>query len=344
MTTPAPHITDIAVIGAGPVGLFMIFEAGFLGYKCAVIDSLPEIGGQLSALYPEKPIYDIPGFPSVLAGELIANLEKQAEPFSPSYFLGYPVSTVEKQADGTFFVQAGPQQIQAKVVIIAGGMGVFTPRRPPLADLEKYENTSVFYAVRDRSKLNGKRLVIAGGGDSAADWAVELAPHAAHVDVIHRRDSFRAADDTVRKMHELRDAGKITIHTPYQLHSLEGEGAQIKHVTVADTEGNTRTLEADTLLCFFGLSPALGPITEWDIDLNGKKISVVPDTMQTTQEGILAIGDITDYPGKLDLILTGFAEAAIAAKTAQGIISPEKRFKLVYTTSRGLPGQMENAS
>lgn len=344
MTTPAVHTTDIAIIGAGPVGLFMVFEAGFLGYTCAVIDSLPDVGGQLTALYPEKPIYDIPGFPSVLAGELIANLEKQAEPFGPSYFLGHPVSTVEKQADGSFRVQAGPQEIRAKVVIIAGGMGVFTPRRPPLKNLETFEHTSIFYAVRDRSKLAGKRLVIAGGGDSAADWAVELAEQAAHVDVIHRRESFRAAEDTVRKMHNLQASGKISIHTPYQLHSLDGNDGQLKYVTIADTDGNTRTLTADTLLCFFGLSPALGPIAEWGIGLNGKKISVVPDTMQTTQEGILAIGDITDYAGKLDLILTGFAEAAIAAKTAQGIISPEKRFKLVYTTSRGLPGQMENAS
>ena len=336
---------DIAVIGAGPVGLFMVFEAGFLGYNCAVIDSLPEIGGQLTALYPEKPIYDIPGLPNVLAGDLIKNLEEQAAPFEPEYVLGHPVSAVEKLPDGSFKLQAGDDTIMAKVVVIAGGMGVFTPRRPPLADLAAFENKSVFYAVRGRDKFAGKTLAIAGGGDSAADWAVELADAAKHVHVIHRRESFRAAEATLHKMRELEEMGKITIHTPCQLAKLSGDrdAGQLQHITLKNAKDGSETdLPCDNLLCFFGLAPAFGPIAEWGINLHGKKVAVEAHTMQTNIDGILAIGDITDYAGKLDLILTGFAESAIAAKTAQGIISPEKKFKLVYTTSRGIPNS--NAS
>lgn len=333
------HVHDIAVIGAGPVGLFMVFEAGFLGYRCAVIDSLPEIGGQLTALYPEKPIYDIPGFPSVLAGELINNLAKQAEPFSPTYYLGHPVSTLTQQDDGSYVVTAGPETIRAKAVVIAGGMGVFTPRKPPLADIAQFEHKSLFYAVRDRTRFKDQTLVIAGGGDSAADWTAELAPTAKHVHLVHRRDTFRAAEATMSKIDSLVAQGKVTIHTNRQMAELVGQEGQVTQVVLADLDSNTNPVPADAVLCFFGLSPALGPIAEWGIDLAGKKIKVTPDTMATNQPGIMAIGDITDYPGKLDLILTGFAEAAIAAKTCQGIINPEKKFKLVYTTSRGLPGQ-----
>ena len=329
--------TDIVVVGAGPVGLFMVFEAGFLGYSCAVVDSLPEIGGQLTALYPEKPIYDIPGYPTVLAGELVKQLAAQAAPFNPTYVLGNPVQTITRQDDGTFEVTAGPTTIHAKVIVIAAGMGVFTPRKPPLENITDFENTSLFYAVRGKDRFAGKTLVIAGGGDSAADWAVELAPHAAHVHVVHRRSSFRAADETIRQLTELGDAGKVTIHAPMQLAALHGEDGQLHRVMLADLEGNQKEVPADYLLCFFGMSPALGPIAEWEVSLNGKKVTVAPDTMSTNQPGILAIGDITDYPGKLDLILTGFAEAAIAAKTSQSIIDPDKKFKLVYTTSKGLP-------
>lgn len=334
---------DIAIIGAGPVGLFMVFEAGFLGYKCAVIDSLPDIGGQLTALYPEKPIYDIPGYPSVLAGDIVSNLAKQAEPFDPVYLLGHPVDTVT-QTDKGFTLTAGPNRIEAKVVIIAGGMGVFTPRKPPLAGLEQFEHKSLFYAVRDKTRFKDKTLVIAGGGDSAADWAVELAEHAKHIHVIHRRSTFRAADATVLKMEAYAAEGKITVHTPAQLAGLDGDKGQIKTVDIKYQDGSEQTLHADNLLCFFGLSPALGPIAEWGINLTGKKVAVEAHTMQTSTPGILAIGDICDYPGKLDLILTGFAEGALAAKTAQGVIEPEKKFKLVYTTSRGVPGQEEGAA
>ena len=329
------HTTGIAIIGAGPVGLFTIFEAGFLGYRCAVLDSLPEIGGQLTALYPEKPIYDIPGYPSILAGELIDRLAEQAAPFSPEYVLGDPVSEVRKTNDG-YELTAGSHKISAKVVCIAGGMGVFTPRKPPLENLEAFEAHSVHYAVREKNHFVGKTLVIAGGGDSAADWTVELASLAKHIHLVHRRDSFRAADATVKRIYELEAEGKITLHTFSQLKALDGEAGHIKHVTINNMNEGDKTVEADHLLCFFGLAPSLGPIADWGVEIAGKKVAVNAETMETKQPGILAVGDITDYPGKLDLILTGFAEAAIAAKTAQGIIDPDKKFKLVYTTSRGV--------
>lgn len=331
------HSVDVAIIGAGPVGLFTVFEAGYLGYKCAVLDSLPEIGGQLTALYPEKPIYDIPGYPSIQAGELINKLADQAAPFNPDYVLGEPVSGVRKTNEG-FEITAGHHKLNAKVVCIAGGMGVFTPRKPPLANLEAFEAHSVHYAVRDKARFAGKTLVIAGGGDSAADWTVELAPIAKHIHLVHRRDEFRAAEATVKRIYELAEAGKITLQTLSQLKAIDGDAGHLKTVTLNHMNDGDRTVEADDLLCFFGLAPSLGPIAEWGVGISGKKVSVQADTMQTAVPGILAVGDITDYPGKLDLILTGFAEAAIAAKTAQGIINPDKKFKLVYSTSQGIKG------
>lgn len=329
--------TDIAIVGAGPVGLFMVFEAGMLGYKCTLLDSLDQIGGQLTELYPEKPIYDIPGFPSILAKDIVEQLRLQAEPFSPEYMLGNPVEEVERQEDGSFNIKSGDDTLNAKVIVIAGGAGVFTPRKPPLANLEEYEKKSVFYSVKNKEQFADKTLVIAGGGDSAADWAVELAPKAKHVHVVHRRNTFRAADETVRQMEELQKAGKITIHAPSQLGGLEGTDGMIEKVVLKDLEKNESTVDADYLLCFYGLSPSLGKIADWGLNTTTKKVIVQADTMETNVDGILGIGDITEYPGKLDLILTGFAESAIAAKTAQGIIEPEKKFKLIYTTSQGLP-------
>ena len=339
-TEKQTHTVDIAIIGAGPVGLFMVFEAGFLGFKCAVMDSLPEIGGQLTALYPEKPIYDIPGYPSILAGEIIEKLAEQGAPFAPIHVLGNPVEGIEKQKDGSFHLHTATDAVHAKVIVIAAGMGVFTPRRPPLENLKEFENTSVFYSVRKKAQFEGQEIVIAGGGDSAVDWAVELAPKAKMLHIVHRRSTFRAAEDSVQKMHKLAEEGKIKIHTPSQLKALTGTGGQLQTVTLADLEGNTTEVNAQSLLCFFGMSPALGPIADWEIELSGKKIAVEPSTMSTTRKGILAIGDITDYAGKLDLILTGFAEAAIAAKTAQEIIAPEKKFKLVYSTSKGVSSNL----
>lgn len=329
--------TDIAIIGAGPSGMFSVFECGMLGYHCALIDSLPEVGGQLTALYPEKPIYDIPGYPSILAGELVEKLSAQIAPFNPHILLGSPITTMEETADG-FSLQAGSHTVACKVVIIAGGGGVFTPRKPPLENLAQFEETSVFYAVKNKTQFAGKTLVIAGGGDSAADWAVELAPSARHVHVVHRRLEFRAAEGTVSQLHSLAEQGRITLHTPAQLHGLHGENGVLQQVILADLDGNTTTLAADSLLCFFGLAPNLGPVAEWGLNLDKKKIQVAPATMETGRKGILAVGDIVEYPGKIGLILTGFAEAAIAAKSAQAVIDPDKKFKVVYSTSSGVQG------
>lgn len=331
-----PHTTDIAIIGAGPVGLFTVFEMGMLGYTCALLDSLPEAGGQLQALYPEKPIYDIPAFPTVLAGDVVQQLMKQAEPFAPDYFLGDAVTTIAGEANN-FTLTAGNIMMQAKVIVIAAGAGVFAPRKPPLANLEQFENISVFYAVHHKQQYANHTVVIAGGGDAAADWAVELAHLGAFVHLVHRRAEFRAAEATVQQMHTLVAEGKLIIHTPCQLHALRGKDGQISQVDITDLDGQITSIPATRLLCLFGLSPSLGPIADWGLNTTGKKVVVNPATMETTRPGILAVGDITDYPGKLDLILTGFAESAIAAKTAQAIIHPEKKFRLVYTTSSGLP-------
>lgn len=328
---------DIAVIGAGPTGLFTVFEAGMMGYSCAVIDSLEEVGGQLSALYPEKPIYDIPGHPHILAIDLVKNLEAQAAPFKPEYILGEPVSTLEGQA-GHFTLKAGEVTIKSKAVCIASGGGMFVPRKPPLENIADFENSSIHYSVRGKDRFKGQTLVVAGGGDSAADWAVELAENiAAHVHVIHRRAQFRAADVTVERMKALVEAGKITLHTPYQLSQVSGENGQLQKVTIADLDGAEKDIEADHLLCFFGISPTLGPMEKWGLQVENKKIVINPETMSTNVKGIVAIGDAVDYPAKLSLILTGFAESALAMKTVQGVIDPDKKFKVVYSTSKGVP-------
>lgn len=334
------HVTDVAIIGAGPSGLFMVFEAGFLGYKCVVLDALPHIGGQLAALYPEKPIYDIPGHPKVLAGELVERLEAQASPFAPVYLLGEPVETLSRGDDGQFTLSTASHRVLAKVVIIAGGGGMFTPRKPAnVANLETFEASgAVAYAIRNKGAFEGKPLVLAGGGDSAVDWAVELAGIASHVHVVHRRNDFRAADETVRQMRELAAAGKITIHTSYQLAALKGESGQLQQVDIADLDGVRQTLEASHVVCCFGLAPNPGPFTAWGLKGEKGTLEVDRTTMQTSAEGILAIGDIAGYDGKVALILTGFAEAAVAAKQVQAIINPEKKFKVQYSTSKGVPG------
>lgn len=332
------HITkDIAIIGAGPSGLFTIFEAGMLGYSCAIIDSLPQAGGQLTELYPEKPIYDIPGYPSILAGELANKLKEQAAPFDPAYVLGDAAASAARTEDG-FSLQAGDTTVGAKVIVIAAGGGLFAPRKPVLEGLSDFEGKSVFYAVKDKQKFADKTITIAGGGDSAVDWAVALAPIAKHVHVVHRREDFRAAEETVSQMKALAEEGKITLHTSSQVKALSGTEGELESLTLAPFKQDEITLESDALLCFYGLKPELGPIANWGIELDEmKKISVDPATMKTNVDGILAIGDMCNYPGKLSLILTGFAEGAIAAKTAQSLIDPDKKFKLVYSTSKGVP-------
>lgn len=333
------HTTDVAIIGAGPAGLFAVFECGFLGYRCTVLDALPHTGGQLTALYPDKPIYDIPGQPVVLAGELVKQLEEQATPYKPIYLLGEPVMQLTENG-GTFTLTTASHSVAAKAVIIAGGGGMFTPRKPKLENLAAYEKTgSVMYAITNKAALKGQTVAVAGGGDSAVDWAVELAGIAAHVHVVHRRVDFRAAEASVRRMKQLAEAGKITLHVPYEIKTLHGQAGVLDALSIADVEGAEFKIPASRVVCCFGLAPNPGPFAGWGIPTEGGKIPVQAATMLTGKPGVMAVGDIAEYPGKLPLILTGFAEAAVSAKTAQELIEPGKKFKVQYSTAKGVPGR-----
>lgn len=335
-----PLNSDVAIVGAGPVGLFAVFECGMLRMRCQVIDSLDVIGGQCAALYPEKPIYDIPGYPRIDAGELIERLREQAAPFEPGYHLGQSVVGLERRDEGWRLTTSKGQVIQAKAVIIAAGAGAFGPNRPPLADLEHYEGRSVFYAVTQPETLRGRRVVIAGGGDSALDWSILLADVAEKVYVIHRRAKFRGAPESVARLHALAEAGKIELVVPCQLHRLEGDTdtGQLSAVVARDLDGQERRLDADSLLPFFGLSMNLGPIAEWGLALHKGQVAVDPATCETSLPGIFAIGDIADYPRKLKLILTGFAEAASAAHAIHPLVHPDEELHWEYSTTKGVPG------
>jgi len=330
--------TDIAVIGAGPVGLFAVFEAGMLDMRCCVVDALDMAGGQCSALYPEKPIYDIPGHPRIEAQELVARLAEQAAPFKPHYLLGQQVTTLARNDKGFALTTSTGTTIAAKAVLIAAGCGAFGPNRPPLARLEEFEGRSVFYLVRRREDFRGKRVVIAGGGDSAVDWALSLSAVAAAVMVVHRRPQFRAAPESERRLNELAAAGRIELVVPYQLQALEGKDGQVSAVVVSSLDGGTRRLPADVLLAFYGLAMTLGPIANWGLDLERNLIAVDPATCQTSSPGIFAVGDIVTYPGKLKLILAGFSEAAMAAHAMHPLVHPGKALHFEYSTSKGLPG------
>ena len=331
--------TDVIIIGAGPVGLFAVFECGMLKMKTHVIDNLEEIGGQCSALYPEKPIFDIPGYPEVMAGELIARLEEQAAPFDPVYHLGQQAEKLEKLDDGTFRVTTSRgAAITAKAIILAAGAGSFGPNRPPLKGIEAFEGTSVFYMVKRRSDFEGKKVVIAGGGDSAVDWALSLANVAEKIYVVHRRDKFRAAPENVSRLQTLAAASdKIDMVIPYQLHGLEGENGQMTGVIVSDLDGAEKRLAADVLLPFFGLTPQLGPLADWGLGIEHFHIPVNQATCETAVKGIYAVGDVATYPHKLKLILTGFAEAAQAAHAIHPLVFPGQELHFVYSTSKGLP-------
>jgi thioredoxin reductase (NADPH) len=335
----ATHQTDVAIVGAGPVGLFAVFECGMVKMKCHVIDALGDIGGQCSALYPEKPIYDIPGFPEIDAAGLIANLEKQAAPFKPVYHLGQQVTALEETGGGFRLTTSAGTVIEAKAVVLAAGVGAFGPNRPPLAGIEAYEGGAVQYLVRRRADYAGRRVVIAGGGDSAVDWAISLAEVAEKVYVVHRRDKFRAAPESVDRMRALAaDGGKVELVIPYQLHGLDGDGTNLQGVVVRTLDGEERTLEADSLLPFFGLSTNLGPIAEWGFEMERKHIAVDPATSQTSRKGIFAVGDIATYPGKLKLILCGFSEAAMAAHAIYPLVHPDEALHFEYSTTSGVPG------
>lgn len=309
-----------------------------LGLKCHVIDALPDIGGQCTALYPEKPIYDIPGFPEVAAADLIANLESQARPFKPEYHLGEQIVSLSKESNHWLLIGSRGIEIKAKAVIIAGGAGAFGPNRPPLEGIEAYEGTSVFYMVRRKADFAGKRVVIAGGGDSAVDWALSLADVASAVYVVHRRDKFRAAPESVQKLNELELKGKISLVVPYQLTGLSGTNGHISSVCVQDDDGVCKDIQADILLPFFGLSANLGPVADWGLGVERQHIIVDPASCLTNIPGIYAIGDIVTYKDKLKLILTGFSEAAHAAHAIYRQVNPDKPLHMEYSTTKGLPG------
>ena len=337
-----PQITDVAIIGAGPVGVFAVFECGMVNLSCNVIDALGGAGGQCTALYPEKPIYDIPGYPTIMAGELIDKLRQQAEPFKPVYHFGQQVVRLEPSDGNRWLLETSTGiRIDAAAVIIAAGVGAFGPNRPPLAGIEQYEGHppghGVHYFISRREDYRGRHVVIAGGGDSAVDWAVSLAELAASVSVVHRRPKFRAAPESARKLQELADGGEIDLVVPYQLHGLEGVGGELRTVVVGDLDGNHRRLRADALLPFFGLSQNLGPVLDWGLSVDRHHIVVDPSTCATDRAGIFAIGDIVTYPGKLKLILTGFAEAAAAAHAIYPLLHPNEALHFEYSTTKGIP-------
>jgi thioredoxin reductase (NADPH) len=330
--------TDVVIIGAGPVGLFAVFEAGMLKMRAHVIDALDIIGGQCAALYPEKPIYDIPGYPAVEAIDLVQKLEEQAAPFSPVFHLGERVEQVQRMQDGLFEVTTSKGTvIGCKAIVIAAGCGAFGPNRPPLAGIESYEGKSIFYMVNKREDFRGKTIVIAGGGDSAVDWAISLAAVAKKIYVIHRRPKFRCAPQSASRLDALAKDGNVEMVIPYQLDALQGENGQLRAVIVKTLDGVSRTLEADCLLPFFGLAMELGPIAQWGLNLSENHIAVQPATMLTSEPGIFAVGDIATYPGKLKLILCGFAEAAMAAHAMYPLVHSGETLHFEYSTNKGVP-------
>jgi thioredoxin reductase (NADPH) len=333
---------DVAIIGAGPVGLFAVFECGMLGLSCHVFDVLDAAGGQCTALYPEKPIYDIPGYPRILASDLVEKLLEQAAPFKPVFHLGRQVVRVEAIAAGRWLVEsADGTRLDVAAIIVCAGVGAFGPNRPPLPDIERFEGKppgcGINYFVRRRDEYRGRRVVIAGGGDSAVDWALSLAEVAASVAVVHRRPKFRAAPESAKKLQALAEAGTVELVVPYQLHGLDGEGGHLDAVIVCDLDGHERRIAADVLLPFFGLSQNLGPIADWGLNLHRNHIVVDPATCAAGRTGIFAIGDIATYPGKLKLILSGFAEAALAAHAIHPLVHPGEALHFEYSTTKGIP-------
>lgn len=330
--------TDILIVGAGPVGLFAVFEAGLLKMRCHILDVLPYPGGQLAEIYPKKPIYDIPGYPSVLAGDLIQNLMQQINPFSPGFTLGERAETLEKHADGRWCITTdhGTQHI-APVIFIAGGLGCFEPRKPPIANIEYYEDKGVEYFVRNPEFYRNRRVVIAGGGDSALDWTVFLADIVQHITLVHRRTEFRGAPDSVEKVMELAESGRIRLITNAQITDLKGTD-RLTDVTIThDTEG-IFDLPVDHFVPLFGLTPKLGPLGEWGLQLDKNAIEVNTLDYATNVPGIYAIGDINTYPGKLKLILCGFHEATLACQSAFKWVFPDKKLSFKYTTVTGIEG------
>ena len=331
--------TDILIIGAGPVGLFTVFEAGLLKLKCHLIDILPKPGGQCSELYPKKPIYDIPAHPEILAGDLVDNLLKQCKQFQPGFTLGERAEKIIKKPNGIFEVTTDKGTIhQAKVVTIAGGLGGFEPRKPNLEKIDFYENNGISYFVKDPNLFKNKNILIAGGGDSALDWTIELSNIASSLTLIHRRNEFRGALDSVEKVQELKNKKKIKLITPAEVVSLIGD-KKLEAVEIKAEDSENLTLDVDHFIPLFGLTPKLGPINDWGLEIEKNSIKVDNSLdYQTNIPGVFAIGDINTYPGKLKLILCGFHEAAMMCQSAYKIINPDKKFVLKYTTVSGVNG------
>ncbi|ADZ12541.1 NAD(P)/FAD-dependent oxidoreductase [Riemerella anatipestifer] len=330
--------TDLLIIGAGPTGLFTVFEAGLLKLKCHIIDALPQPGGQLAELYPKKPIFDIPGYPSVNAGELVDNLMEQIKQFQPGFTLAETAVSLEKIDDEWFEVITNKGTVhRAKAVAIAGGLGTFEPRKPLLENLEKYEENGVEYFVKDPEVFRDKKIVIAGGGDSALDWSIFLSNVAKEVTLVHRRNEFRGALDSVEKVQELKNQGKINLVTPAEV--VELKGSNTLESIVIEREGEKTEIETDYFIPLFGLTPKLGPIADWglEIEKNSIKVNNALD-YQTNREGIYAIGDINTYPGKLKLILCGFHEATLMCQSVYNRLNPGKKYVLKYTTVSGVDG------
>jgi thioredoxin reductase (NADPH) len=332
--------TDILIIGAGPTGLFAVFEAGLLKLKCHIIDGLPQPGGQLSELYPKKPIFDIPGFPSILAGDLVTNLMEQIKQFQPGFTLNEVAETIDKLEDGTFIVTTNKgTKHHANAVAIAGGLGSFEPRKPILEGIAFYEQNDrgVEYFVKDPEKFRDKKVVISGGGDSALDWSIFLSNVASSVTLVHRRNEFRGALDSVEKVQELKASGKIKLITPGEIVGFKG-AEHIESVNI-ETNGETINIETDYFIPLFGLTPKLGPIANWGLDIEKNAIKVDNSLdYQTNFPGIYAIGDVNTYPGKLKLILCGFHEATLMVQSVYQRMNPGKKYVLKYTTVSGVDG------
>lgn len=332
--------TDIIIIGAGPTGLFTVFEAGLMKMKCHLIDALPQPGGQLAELYPKKPIFDIPGFPEISAQGLTDNLMEQIKHFEPGFTLGERAETLEKQEDGSFIVTTNKgTQHRGKAVAIAGGLGSFEPRKPPISNIKDYEDKGVYYMVKEPEDFRDKKVVLAGGGDSALDWAIELADIAADLTLVHRRREFRGAADSVDKVKKLKDEGKVNLVTPAEIVKINGEN-HVESVTIQNKEDkNEFEIETDFFIPLFGLSPKLGPIADWGLEIERNAIKVNNSLdYQTNIPGVYAIGDINTYPGKLKLILCGFHEATLMCQSAYQLVYPDKRYVMKYTTVAGVTG------
>ncbi len=328
--------TDICIIGAGPVGLFAVFEAGLLKMRCHVMDALPQIGGQLSEIYPKKPIYDSPGYPEIMAQDLVENLSKQIAPFEPTFTLGERVEELEKLEDGSFRLSTNEgTEVQCKVVVIAGGLGCFEPRKPAISDLEKFEGKGINYIIKNPEQYRNKRVVISGGGDSALDWTMYLANLASEVTLVHRGTSFRGAPDSAQKIIDLAEQGKVNLRLSANVTGLRGNG-QLEACEITDNDNNLTSVATDYFIPLFGLSPKLGPLADWGLNLDKNAIEVDTLDYSTNIPGVYAIGDINTYPNKLKLILCGFHEAALMSHSAFKYVYPDKKASLKYTTVNGI--------